>query len=166
MDIAPSTDTLPPALHPTPAGEPEFLVACLCADWCGTCRDYQPGFLAIAAAFPQARFVWLDIENEADTLEELEDMDVENFPTLLIQRRISSSPANTPTDTSTPRPVLFFGVMLPHLQHLQRTLETFVAQTPAEALDYATRNPERLAWQHSRDLWALLSSSPATTTAE
>lgn len=157
MDIAPSTDTFPPVLQPTPAGEPEFLVACLCADWCGTCRDYQPGFLALAATFPQARFVWLDIENEADLLEELEEMDVENFPTLLIQRRIESNHA------STPRPVLFFGVMLPHLQHLQRTLETFVVQTPAEALDYATRNPERLAWQHSRDLWALLPATSATS---
>lgn len=156
MDIAPSTDTLPPALQPTPAGEPEFLVACLCADWCGTCREYQPGFLALAAQFPQARFVWLDIENDAEALEALEDLDVENFPTLLIQRRIEM-------EANLSQPVLFFGVMLPHLQHLQRTLETFVAQTPAEALDYATRNPERLAWQQSRDLWALL---PATTTAD
>lgn len=151
MDIAPSTDAPPPALHPTTAGEPEFLVACLCADWCGTCREYQPGFLALATAFPQARFVWLDIENDAEALEALEDLDVENFPTLLIQRRITA-------ESGISQPVLFFGVMLPHLQHLQRTLETFVAQTPAEAADYATRTPERLGWQGHYDLWASLTA--------
>lgn len=156
MDIArrPTDSHLSPPPHAA-AGEPEFLVACLCADWCGTCRDYQHGFQDLAAQFPQARFVWLDIENDAALLEDLDDLDVENFPTLLIQRRTN----RTAPGKQITHPVLFFGVMLPHLQHLQRTLETFIAQPPDEAHDYATRNPERLGWQNTRNLWPLLASA-------
>ena len=58
------------------------LVACLCAAWCGSCRDYRPLFDELAAQFAgQADFRWVDIEDEADRLG---DLDVENFPTLLI----------------------------------------------------------------------------------
>jgi len=61
---------------------PRVLVACLCAGWCGSCRDYRPTFDALAAEFAgQAEFVWADIEDEADRLGEI---DVENFPTLMI----------------------------------------------------------------------------------
>ena len=52
---------------------PEFLVACLCAAWCGTCRDYRAGFEALAARFPEARFLWLDVEDDgADGLPDVE----------------------------------------------------------------------------------------------
>ena len=58
------------------------LVACLCAAWCGSCRDYRPLFDQLAAQFDgQADFVWVDVEDEADRLG---DLDVENFPTLMI----------------------------------------------------------------------------------
>ncbi len=113
---------------------PEFLVACLCAAWCGTCRDYQPGFHALAARFPAARFLWIDVEDDADLVD---DYDVENFPTLLIQR----------DDT-----VLFFGTMLPHLELLQRTLESFHAQTPEESRYHAHADPLRRSWQTERNL--------------
>ena len=113
---------------------PEFLVACLCAAWCGTCRDYQAGFHALAARFPTARFLWIDIEDDADLVD---DYDVENFPTLLIQR----------DDT-----VLFFGTMLPHLELLQRTLESFHTQTPEESRYHAHADPLRRSWQTERNL--------------
>ncbi len=113
---------------------PEFLVACLCAAWCGTCRDYQPGFHALAARFPAARFLWIDVEDDADLVD---DYDVENFPTLLIQR----------DDT-----VLFFGTMLPHLELLQRTLESFHTQTPEESCYHAHADPLRRSWQTERNL--------------
>jgi hypothetical protein len=62
-----------------------LLVVCLCAEWCGVCRDYQQSFdsvrALIQADYPSAQFVWLDVEDEADFLHPL---DVENFPTLLI----------------------------------------------------------------------------------
>ena len=83
------------------------------------------------------RFRWLDIEDCAD---DMGDLDVENFPTLLIRRGSA---------------VLFFGTMLPHLGHLRRTLETFGEQTPEESVHYARSNPERLAWQSNRDLVGL-----------
>ncbi len=58
------------------------LVACLCAAWCGSCRDYRPLFDQLAAQFDgQADFVWVDVEDEADRLG---DLDVESFPTLMI----------------------------------------------------------------------------------
>ncbi len=60
------------------------LVACLCAAWCGSCRDYRGTFETLAASFAgQADFTWVDIEDEADSLG---DLDIENFPTLLIAR--------------------------------------------------------------------------------
>ena len=58
------------------------LVACLCAEWCGSCREYRATFAALAAQFAgSAEFAWVDVEDEADALA---DLDVENFPTLLL----------------------------------------------------------------------------------
>ena len=122
---------------------PEFLVACLCAAWCGTCRDYRDGFQALAERFPDARFLWLDVEDEADLLD---DYDVENFPTVLIQRQ----------DT-----VLFFGTMLPHHDLLQRTVESFQSLSPDESHRYANADPERRSWQTERNLARALAEREA-----
>jgi hypothetical protein len=52
----------------------------LCAQWCGTCRDYRA--FADAQALQGAQdWVWVDVETHADLLG---DLDVENFPTLLV----------------------------------------------------------------------------------
>ena len=56
-------------------------VVCLCASWCGVCRDYRALFDTLALAHPGARFVWVDVEDEEDVAG---DLDVETFPTLLI----------------------------------------------------------------------------------
>ena len=114
--------------------QPEFLVACLCAAWCGTCRDYRPGFEALSARFPEACFLWLDVEDDAELLD---DYEVETFPTLLIQRHET---------------VLFFGTMLPHHDLLQRTLESFHAQTSDESRHYAHADSLRRSWQNERNL--------------
>lgn len=116
------------------SADTEFQVVCLCAEWCGTCRDYRAGFDSLASDYPQATFLWFDIEDRAD---EMGDLDVENFPTLLIRRRDH---------------VLFFGTMLPHLGLLRRTLETFLAQSIEESRDYAWSNDERRSWQADSDL--------------
>lgn len=67
-----------------PAAEPpaRLLVACLCAAWCGACRDYAPVFEAQAAQH-DADYAWLDVE---DHEEALDGLDIEAFPTLLIAR--------------------------------------------------------------------------------
>lgn len=119
---------------------PEFKVICLCAEWCGTCREYRVAFDALAGAVRGAQFRWLDIENEAEALG---DLDVENFPTLFIARGGS---------------VLFYGTMLPHISHLERLLETYMGQTPEESRAYALSVPERQAWQLDPDLQRLSTS--------
>ena len=91
---------------PNTPSETEMLVACLCADWCGTCHAYQPLFKQLQTQFPGARFLWIDIEDESDLLDPIE---VENFPTLLIARG---------------EQCLFFGTVTPHLQTLQRLLRS------------------------------------------
>lgn len=116
----------------------EFLVVCLCAAWCGTCREYEAGFRELEALYPDVGFVWVDIEDENAGVE---DWDIENFPTLLIQRE---------------ELVLFFGPMLPHHRILRQTLETLLAQTESEARAYAHGTPERAAWQACFDIRPLL----------
>jgi thioredoxin 1 len=86
----------------------EFLVACLCAEWCDTCVAYRPGFLAMAERFPRAEFRWVDIEDDAEAAE---DIEVENFPTILVKRG---------------RETLFEGVCWHH-EHLQRLLEKLMS---------------------------------------
>jgi thioredoxin 1 len=70
-------------------------VACLCAAWCHVCNDFRPQFDALALAHPEMLFVWIDIEDQAEVADAY---DVENFPTLLIQRDAQ---------------VLFFGAIEP-----------------------------------------------------
>ena len=65
-------------LAATPAGG---AVICLCPAWCGPCRAYEPGFRQAAAAHPALAFRWLDVEDDADALG---DLDIETFPTLVI----------------------------------------------------------------------------------
>ena len=63
------------------AAHSPWWVVCLCASWCGVCRDYRALFDALAVAYPAARFVWVDVEDEEEVAG---DLDVETFPTLLI----------------------------------------------------------------------------------
>jgi thioredoxin 1 len=58
-------------------------VACLCAAWCGVCRDWLPLFTAQARAHAHMRFAWVDVEDEDETMGEV---DIETFPTLLVAR--------------------------------------------------------------------------------
>ncbi len=67
------------APNPVPAG----VVVCLCASWCGVCRDYRSLFDSIAREHAGLRFFWIDVEDEAELVD---DLDVETFPTLLVAR--------------------------------------------------------------------------------
>lgn len=118
---------------PLPVLEREFLVVCLCAAWCGTCREYESGFKELERAYPDVGFIWVDIEDESSGVE---DWDVENFPTILIQRN---------------ELVLFCGPMLPHHSILKQTLDAFRMQSADEARRYAHATPERASWQAAYD---------------
>ncbi|GAA4328311.1 thioredoxin family protein [Pigmentiphaga soli] len=93
-----------------------LLVACLCAAWCGTCREYQPRFAELAERRPGSVFAWVDIEEHPDLAG---DDDIEDFPTLLVQDAAGRT--------------LFYGPMLPHIGHLERLLEAFAAGPAAPA---------------------------------
>jgi thioredoxin reductase (NADPH) len=58
-----------------------MMVVALCAAWCDTCGEFRGAFDRLAAENPNAAFVWLDIEDEAEIVGEVE---VENFPTLAV----------------------------------------------------------------------------------
>jgi len=87
-------------------------VICLCADWCGVCGDYRDTFERAKRANPQARFSWVDIEDEAEVMG---DVDVETFPTLLIGHRSKAH---------------FLGPVLPSAEHISRLLASLRAASP------------------------------------
>jgi thioredoxin 1 len=116
---APSA-SVEPATAPAPA---DVLVACLCADWCGSCRDYRSRFEQVRAAFPAARFVWVDIEDQADLVDPIE---VESFPSILVA--VDGRPR-------------FFGTVLPHLETLERLIRSQTAHPGGTTLS----DPEVLA---------------------
>ena len=93
-----------PRVPNRPNHAPRRWVACLCADWCGTCRDYRPVFDTVAAQHPEVVFLWLDIEDEAALVG---DLDIETFPTVLV------------ADGAVLR---FAGPSLPQGSHLARLL--------------------------------------------
>jgi thioredoxin-like negative regulator of GroEL len=115
-----------------------WVVACLCAAWCGTCGSYRAAFDALAARHPDKTFVWIDIEDQADVVG---DLDVENFPTLLLQRG----------DT-----VAFFGTVLPDPKVAERMVQAQVEQSDAELARLAQSSEERRQWQRECNLSALL----------
>ena len=89
-------------------------VVCLCAAWCRTCDTYRAVLDATAAQYPHMRFVWLDIEDEAELLG---DVDIETFPTLLL--------ANGPA-------LCFYGPLPPQAGVLASLLAHFPA--PAKSI--------------------------------
>jgi len=100
---------------------PVLDVVCLCAAWCGTCGSYADTFKALSEALPGHRYRWIDIEDEADLVG---DIDVETFPTLMVAHQGR---------------VLFAGPVLPRLGDAQRLVEVQaqvlvqVAVRPAKA---------------------------------
>jgi thioredoxin 1 len=69
----------------TPTLDATSWVVCLCADWCRACKDYRGVFSQMAQEladkYPDSRFVWIDVEDSADLVG---DLDIETFPTLLV----------------------------------------------------------------------------------
>lgn len=115
-----------------------WVVACLCAAWCGTCGAYRATFDALAARHPDIDFIWIDIEDQSDVVGEL---DIDNFPTLLIQRG----------DV-----VAFFGTVLPDAALAGRLLAAQTGQTDLELARAAASTDERRLWQRDCNLRRLL----------
>ncbi|MCY7317711.1 MAG: thioredoxin family protein [Ramlibacter sp.] len=93
----------------------------LCAEWCGVCRDWRGAFEAAASRHPQHRFIWVDVEDQADLVG---DLDIETFPTLLV---------------GTATQVLFFGTIEPSPVLIDRLL------AGSDGSGSATTEPETLA---------------------
>ena len=126
------------ALPPSPPNpQDDLLVACLCAQWCRTCETYRDTLVAVRAALREARpharlrFAWVDIEDESELVGEL---DIEDFPTILLARG---------------ERVLFLGPVMPHVQTLERLVESALDDAlgaPPVALEPdALALPRRLA---------------------
>jgi thioredoxin 1 len=105
----------------------DWVVVGLCAEWCGTCRDYRPLLAARAVAVPDELHLWVDIEDDADPLG---DLDIETFPTLLVLHR--------------GRPV-FFGPVLPQIDVVDRLLQTLRSGAAAES-PIAPDNEAAVRW--------------------
>jgi thiol-disulfide isomerase/thioredoxin len=103
--------TIPNSTAPASA-----LVVCLCAEWCGVCRDYRAIFAQVQAQFPQFQWLWIDVEDEADLLHPLA---VENFPTLLLA--VGTEPR-------------FFGPLPPQPALLERLIRAQLQGDGAPAL--------------------------------
>jgi len=80
-------------------------VICLCAAWCDVCCQYRNAFDRLAADWPGARFLWLDIEDNEDIMG---DVEIETFPTLLLAQGHN---------------IHFFGPLPPHIDVLRRLLQ-------------------------------------------
>ena len=122
---------------------PRWTVACLCALWCGTCGTYRATFEELAARHPDTVFVWIDIEDQADVVG---DLDIENFPTLLIQHDDD---------------VAFFGTVLPDGGLAHRMLQAQQALSAAELAALSASTQERRDWQRDCNLRHMLAATLA-----
>ena len=124
----------------TAIAEDKWIVACLCAAWCDVCKQYRAGFDALADQHTDQQFVWIDIEDQADLIG---DLDVENFPTILIQRGDI---------------VVFYGTMIPEPRQVARLLQAQIERTHEELMHEATSTPERQNWQRDCNLRSRLAA--------
>ena len=86
-----------------------WTVVCLCAEWCGVCRDYRSAFSQMARDAADSVWYWLDVEDHADIAG---DFDVETFPSVLVAQGDR---------------VCFLGALTPHAAVLERLLQTLRA---------------------------------------
>ncbi|WP_157667645.1 thioredoxin family protein [Comamonas serinivorans] len=92
-----------------PQADAPQAVLCLCAEWCGVCREFRAAFEAAQADHPEWLFRWVDVEDDAEQLDEL---DIETFPTLVL---------GSATRT------VFAGPVLPQAGALERHLRLLTA---------------------------------------
>ena len=95
-------------------------VICLCAAWCGVCREFAVHYRSAQDPASGAAFEWLDVEDEA---ERLGDVDVDNFPCVLIG--VGGDP-------------VFFGAITPNRATLERLVRSAAEMAPLPP-DYPER---------------------------
>lgn len=104
-----SVSAAPPPGRAQPNGD-DIWVVCLCAEWCGVCREYRAVMDQIGTDYPRARLVWVDVEDDEGLAG---DIDIDTFPTVLLgQGEVAR----------------FFGPLLPQAGVLKRLLESVQAQ--------------------------------------
>lgn len=96
-------------------------VVCLCAAWCGVCRDFVTLYAEMKNGMPAVEFDWIDTEDDAELMG---DIEVENFPSLLIG--IAGEP-------------VFFGPITPHRYTLERLIQNASSVHPLPA-DFVNRD--------------------------
>jgi thioredoxin 1 len=99
----------------------DLLVIGLCAAWCNTCGEFLDAFESVARESPGATFLWLDIEDDADLVG---DVEVENFPTLAIFDRSRA---------------IHFGVSLPQASLLSRLVRTLGPESRTVPVDASVK---------------------------
>lgn len=129
MSALPSQPGLARNADDADSADGAWWVVCLCAEWCGTCRDYRPLLEDVARAHPKMRFAWVDVEDHSDIAD---DFDVETFPTLLVAGRDGTR---------------FLGPLLPNAETLSRMLSSELPVQPSSAevaqlLAAVERSPE------------------------
>ncbi|MBC3886305.1 thioredoxin family protein [Undibacterium griseum] len=112
----------------------DWLVACLCAAWCDTCTAYRTHFQELAARHPDKCFAWIDIEESAHLVDEIE---IENFPTLLIQYQDQ---------------VAFLGTMLPDTGQLHRLIGSLQESLASAPIKRSALNQQAPAGWNLRQL--------------
>lgn len=111
---------------PMPASD--WTVICLCAEWCGVCREWSGIFDALRAERPGVHFAWIDVEDEDEAMG---DVDIETFPTLLVAQGGRAR---------------FFGPVQPSATQVGRLLDSLLSEGPQarEAAPEATALLHRL----------------------
>jgi thioredoxin 1 len=94
-------DLIQQELNATP-----WLVSCLCAAWCDTCNTYNETFNVVSQLHQNKCFTWIDIEDHSELVE---DVDLENFPTILVQFKDK---------------LLFLGTVIPDAKQLHRLIQS------------------------------------------
>lgn len=92
-------------------------MVCLCAAWCGTCKQYEQTFTEMVTQFPEMRFVWLDVEDREDLVG---DLDIETFPSILVAQGDQAR---------------FLGPILPQPPVLARMLQSLPQDAGAKPAD-------------------------------
>ncbi len=97
------------------ARQSQPIVVALCAQWCGTCREFGVSFEQLEQQFPQALFFWLDVEDDAALTG---DIDIQDFPSLALYGAGGE--------------VLYFGTSLPQQAVVARLLATRLGHPTAQ----------------------------------